>query len=482
MKRSIIFAAAVLLTACSTAPFMRPHTDLPAAWRSPAATGTALADRPWGELFQAAEIQTLIRSALEQNADLRIAAERVELARAQYGIQRSNLYPNVLGDAAYTRSRQPSIASATENRTGETASIGLAMPVWEIDLWGRLRAQNEAAWRSVLASEENRRFLYVSLIAQVVLAYLDLMEADAQLEIARRTAQTRRESLRLVRLRFDNGIVSAVDLQQAESLLAGAEVTIADLQRRQVQGENFLSVLIGRNPGPIARALKLSDYALPPELPAGMPAQLIERRQDVRAAEQTLAASQANVDAAKKAYLPAISLTGFLGVISPELEDLFDSGRDAWSVSPALTAPIFTAGRLASNVEFAEAQQRIAAEQYRQAIRNALREVEDALVAYQRLREQRDALERVVAADRERLRLTRMRYEGGVSSYFEVLDSERQYFSSELSLVQTTRAAYASVVQLYRALGGGWSPDAENAALDSGALWSGRTRGTGIDA
>jgi multidrug efflux system outer membrane protein len=459
MRRTLAMAACLLLAACSTPQFLRPQTELPAAWRAPAATDASLAERPWGELFRTPELQALIGEALERNGDLRIAAERVELARAQYGIQRSNLYPSLFGDAAYTRSRQPSAASATDNRIGESASLGLAMPAWEIDLWGRLRSLNEVAWRNLLASEEDRRSVHVSLIAQVVLAYLDLMEADAQLEIARRTADTRRESLRLVKLRFDNGIVSAVELQQAESLLASAETTIADLERRRAQGENFLSVLAGRHPGPVARQHKLSDYLLPPELPAGMPAQLIERRPDVRAAEQSLAATDANVDAAKKAFLPVISLTGFLGFISPELKDLFDGGRHAWSVSPAATLPIFTAGRLSSNVEAAQAQQRIAAEQYRQAIRNALREVEDALVAYQRLREQRDAQARVVAADRERLRLTRMRYDGGVSSYFEVLDSERQLFSSELALVQNTRAAYASVVQLYRALGGGWTPE-----------------------
>jgi multidrug efflux system outer membrane protein len=339
------------------------------------------------------------------------------------------------------------------------------MPLWEIDVWGRLRSLNEAAWRSLLANEESRRFLYVSLIAQVVLGYLDLLEADAQLAIARRTAETRRESLRLVRLRFDNGVTSVVDVHQAESLLAGAEQTIAALEQRRMQTENFLSLLAGRNPGPVKRQLSLSDYALPPELPAGIPSQLVERRQDVLAAEHALAASQANVAAAKRAFLPAISLTGFLGFISPELSQLFDGGRYAWSVSPALTAPIFTAGRLGAGVDAAQAQQRIALQQYQQAIQNALAEVENSLVAYQRLREQREAQQRVLAADRERLRLTRMRYEGGVSSYFEALDSERQLFSSELSFVQTTRSAYASVVQLYRALGGGWAPE-ETAARD----------------
>jgi multidrug efflux system outer membrane protein len=472
MKRVLPLAAlAAILGGCATPEFQRPAVDLPAAWRTPAEAETSLADRPWGELFRTAELQALVGEALSENHDLRIAAERVEFARAQYGVQRSALWPSLFGDASATRARQPSVASASENRIAESYSAGLALPAWEIDLWGRLRSLDEAAYRNLLASEENRRAFQVSLISQVVLSYLDLLVADAQLAIAIRTADSRRESLRLVKLRFDNGVVSAVDLRQAESLLAGAETTIADLERRRAQGENAMAVLVGRNPGPVARQLRLSDYPLPPQLPAGLPSQLLARRPDVRGAEQLLAGTQANVDAARKAYLPVISLTGFLGFLSPEAGALFDSNRQAWSVSPALTLPIFTAGRIGANLEAAQAQQRIAAEQYRQAIQNALREVEDALVAYRRLREQRDGAERVTAADRERLRLTRMRYEGGVSSYFEVLDAERQAFDSELTLVQTTRDVYASVVQLYRALGGGWEPDdGEPRSGDGGSL------------
>jgi len=456
--RLTVGTLALLLAACGTPEFQRPAVDMPSTWRTVSTTSETLADRPWGQLFRTDELETLINAALVENSDLRIAASRVELLRAQYGIQRSYSFPGLAGDASYNRTRQPTAASAVENRTTETSSIGLAMPTWEIDLWGRLASLNEAAYRNVLASEETRRAFEISLIAQVTLVYLDLMVTDAQLDIARRTYATRRDSLRLVKLRFDNGVVSAVDVHQAESLLAGAETTIAELERRQAQGENALSVLIGRNPGPIKRQTRLSDFVLPPQLPAGLPAQLIERRPDVRAAEQTLAASAANVDAARKAYLPAVSLTAFLGFISPQGSALFESSRQASSLTPAVTLPIFTAGRLEGNVDAALAQQQIALEQYRQSIQVALREVEDALVAYQWLRQQRDSQDRVVAADTRRLRLTQSRYRGGVSSYFEVLDAERESFSSELTLVQTTRDVYASVVQLYRALGGGWTP------------------------
>ena len=451
---------ALCLAGCTTPDFKRPAADIPSAWRVDSTSSESLADLPWGMLFRSVELQALINTALTENSDLRIAAARVELVRAQYGIQRSNLFPTVAADAAYERNRQPSAASAVENRSSEMHSFGLAVPSWEIDIWGRVRSLNEAAYRNFIASEENRRALYTSLIAQVTLTYLDLMSLDAQLETARQTAKTRADSLRLVKLRFNNGVVSAVDLHQSESLLAGAESTIADLERRLAQTENALSVLIGRNPGAVIRQSRLSDFSLPPQLPAGLPSQLIERRPDVRAAENTLAASEANVDAARKAYLPTISLTAFLGFISPEGSTLFDDNRRASSISPAISLPIFTAGRIGSNVDAARAQQTIALEQYRQSIQVALREVEDALVAYQRLRVQRDSQQRVADAERKRLRLTQSRYRGGVSSYFEVLDAERQSFSADLALVQTTRDVYASVVQLYRALGGGWVPPA----------------------
>ena len=452
------FALALCLAGCMTPEFKRPAVEMPATWRTDSSSTESLASLPWGALFRTPELQALINTALTENSDLRIAAARVELVRAQYGIQRSNLFPTVAGDASYERNRQPSAASAVENRSSEVHSFGLAMPTWEIDIWGRVRSLNEAAYRNFIASEENRRALHTSLIAQVAVTYLDLMSLDAQLETAKQTAKTRSESLRLVKLRFNNGVVSAVDLHQAESLLASAENTIADLERRRAQTENALSVLIGRNPGPVIRQSRLSDFVLPPQLPAGLPSQLIERRPDVRAAENTLAASEANVDAARKAYLPTISLTAFLGFISPEGSTLFDNNRRASSVNPAVTLPIFTAGRLESSVDAARAQQTIALEQYRQSIQIALREVEDALVAYQRLREQRDSQQRIADAEHKRLRLTQSRYRGGVSSYFEVLDAERQSFSADLSLLQTTRDVYASVVQLYRALGGGWTP------------------------
>lgn len=457
----LIAAVAAALAGCAAVPeFQRPQVETPAAWRSPAAADASLADQSWAQAFNNPELAALVDDALANNHDLRIAAERVELARARYGFERSFLFPSVVADGAYTRARQPVVTSATDNAIATSASLGLAVPSWEIDLWGRVRAATEAARRDLQANAALAQGARVSLVSQVALVYLELLELDAQLDIARRTRGSRAESLRLVNARFEGEITSSLDVRQAESLLAAADQSVADIERRRAQSENALALLLGRNPGPIPRSQRLGEQTLAPALPAGLPSALLERRPDVLAAEETLASTEANVEAARKAFFPTISLTGFLGFASPELSQLFDGERRAWSITPSITAPIFTAGRLRANVEAAQAQQRIALESYVATVQNAFREVEDALVGYQRLGEQRAALARAVVADRERLRLSTMRYRGGVASYFEVLDSERQLFDSELRLTQVTRAHYAAVVQLYRALGGGWQPTA----------------------
>lgn len=462
MKRALVpltLLAATLLAGCSSTPTdPRSTVGVPAAWRTTSDEAKTLADRPWGELFRTPELEALVREALTNNSDLRIAAERVELARAQYGFERSALFPNVLADAAYTRARQP--AGGPTNVIVESSSLGLAVPTWEIDLWGRVRSATEAARRQLLASEETRRALYISLIGEVARSYLTLLDLDNQIEVSHRTLETRKESLRVVKARFEGGITSASDLRQAESNYAGAEAAIAALERARSQAENGMSILIGRNPGPVARAPSAIAMATPPVLPAGMPSALLERRPDVLAAEQQLRSADASIDAARKAYFPVISLTGFLGFASPALKDLFEDGRSAWSVAPAITLPIFTAGRLSANVEAAEAQQRIAVEQYRKTVRNAFREVDDALVAYQRYLEQRAALDRVVKANRERARLAELRYRNGVTIYVEVLLAQQQAYESELQYSQSNRAVYESMVNLYTALGGGWEPAA----------------------
>ncbi len=432
--------------------------DLPTAWRSPADANANLAERPFGDLFRDTELAALIDESLRNNRDLRIAAQRVELARAQYGIQSSALWPTLAADGSVTRQQMPSALSATDNQGSTLYRAGLAVPAWEIDLWGRLRSLSDSALRNLEATEALRRFVQVGLVSRVAAGWLDLLEVDQALSISRRTAQSRVESLRIVTLRFNAGVVSKVDVAQAQTSLAQAEAaTAALLQRRGLQ-ENALSILAGRNPGPVLPSRPLASYDLPPALPAGIPATLLTRRPDILAAELALAASQANVDAARKAFLPSVSLTGFLGLVSPQLSQLISNDRIGYNVQPAITLPLFTGGRLTSNLDAAQAQQAIATEDYARTTQAALREVEDALVRFQRLREQREAIARVVAANQERLRLVELRYKNGISGYFEVLDSQRQLFDAELQLTQISSGTYTAVIELYRALGGGWTP------------------------
>jgi multidrug efflux system outer membrane protein len=458
----------LLLAACAAGgpPPVPPAPDppLPAAWNGPAATAPSLAERPWGEFFRSSELDALIDEALRANRDLRIAAERIELARAQAGLARSALVPSVVADASATAQRGPTALDPQRNQRGESYSFGLAMPTWEIDLWGRIRAQVDAAGSSLESVAAQRRAAEVSLIAAVAGGYLELLEVDLQLEVSRRTADSRRDSLRLVRLRFEAGVVSKVDLTQAETSLAQAEQAISDLERRRALSEHSLSTLLGRNPGPVPRRQRLTEFEVDPALPAGLPSDLLRRRPDLVASERALAASAFDVEAARKAFLPTVSLTGFLGVVSPQLSQLLEGGRGAYSVTPAIGLPLFTGGRLEANLDAASARQRIALEEYGRTVQLALREVEDALSSFRWRREQRLALERVVAASKERLRLVDLRYLNGISSFFEVLDSQRVLFDAELQLTQATAATYGAVIQLYRALGGGWDPDAPLAA------------------
>jgi multidrug efflux system outer membrane protein len=463
---ALAVAAALALAGCETAPPTKPAADVPQGWRETAITASSLAERPWGELFRAEELDALIREALAANSDIRIAAERVELARAQFAIQRSALFPDLSGQFGVDRQRFPA-GGADENVVSESALLGLALSPWEIDLWGRVRAATESARRQLLSSEELRLAAQASIVAQVASLYVRLLTSDEQLLIARETAVTRRESLRLIDARFRGGVASKLEVQDATSLVAQAEQSIAELERLRTRSENALSVLVGRNPGAIRRERSLREFALPDQLPAGVPSDLLLRRPDLRAAEQSLAAQDASVDAARKAFFPVISLTGIVGFASPALRDLFDGGRYAWQVSPAVTIPIFNAGRLQSNLEGAQAAQRIAVEQYKLVVRVAFREVDDALADYRRLGEQRTALAVSVGANRERLRLSQLRYRGGVAAYFEVLDSSRQLFDSQLQHVQALGAQYVSIVELYRALGGGYEPQSSPTDLPS---------------
>ncbi len=460
---ALLPALALLLAACQPVAFVRPDMPVPERWpRQAAQEGTeaeqgaaSLGALPWKEILPAPELHALIEEALVANADLRIAIERIELARAQYGIERAALFPGVNASAAATRERMPGF-DPRENRVGENAVVGLSMPAWEIDLWGRLAARSEAARREVLASAALADGVRTSLVAQLSSLYLELLDLDAQHEITRRTLDGRAQGAAPDARALRRGRVvhprRAPGRIPAGRLGAGARRPGAPHRADRERARHRCSA---ETPGPIARSARLDELPPRARLDAGLPSALLQRRPDIRAAEESLRAAGASVDAARKAFLPRITLTTLLGFASTELGQLFDSGRHAWSLQPSIGLPLFDGGRLQAGVEVAEAQQRILVEQYKATIRQAFREVNDALVAFERLTEQREATRRVVQANRERLRVSNARYLAGISSYFEVIDAERQLFDSELGLAQVTRGVQQAVVQLYRALGGG---------------------------
>jgi outer membrane protein, multidrug efflux system len=453
-----------VLAGCTVGPnYKRPEVIVPADWRNSQERGDSLGDLGWWELFKDPALYELIATAVVANRDLQVAVARVLESRAQLGVARAAQFPQVNAGASYqyTRPFSENISPVLGGSPGAApftgdvfaTSVDLA---FELDLWGRLRRATEAARAELLASEENRRVVLMTLVSDVARTYFDLLELDRELEIARRTLQTREESLQLERRRFARGLSTQLDVDRADADAAVAAATVPDLERRIAQNENALSVLLGRNPGPIARGTPLDGQRLPPEVPAGLPSALLERRPDIRQAEHTLVAANARIGVAKAEYFPQISLTGIFGVESVSLSDLFTGPSRFWSVGPTMTVPIFTAGRIRSTVKGFEARQQQAALQYLQTIQQAFREVEDALVFHRKAREVRAERERRVTANRRGLSLVTLRYERGLSTQLEVLDLQRELFSAELERASATRDQLTAVVQLYRALGGGW--------------------------
>jgi multidrug efflux system outer membrane protein len=428
----------------------------------PTTDPASLADLKWFEVFKDEKLQDLIRTALVQNYDLRDAATRVEASRADLGITRSNQYPNlnVNAEIATTRfsrngaTELPAAFIPSQNRTFGGTTLELLS--FEVDIWGRLRRATEAARANLLGAEENRRAVMTTLIGEVASAYLTLRELDYQLEISRRTLGTRQESLDLIRNRQAGGVATLLDLRQAEQLVYSAGATIPILQEQIEQTENQISLLLGKNPGNVIRGRSLIDQEMPPDIPPGLPSALLERRPDIRAAEQNLIAANAEIGVAKAAYFPQISLTGFLGAQGNQLSSLFTGPSSVWTFAPQLTQPIFTAGRLKSQVKLTQAFRDSALIQYEKSIQTAFSEVSDALIAHQRTRESRVQQELLVGALQDRTRLAYVRYLGGVDTLLNALDSDRDLFQSELLLSQIRLSEQDSVVQLYKALGGGW--------------------------
>jgi len=468
MRTSPIAAAlaAVLLSGCTVGPnYHRPTIQTPTTFRAPTPTTSdpaSLADLKWWEVFKDERLQELERTALVQNYDLRDAAARVEAARANLGITRSNQFPNLDAGADITTTRfsrngslpLPATIAPSQNRTFGQATLSLLS--FELDIWGRLRRATEAARASLLGAEENRKAVMITLVSAVADAYFSLRELDDELEISQRTLVTRRESLDLTRNRQAGGVATLLDLRQGEQLVYTAAETIPTLQQQIEQTENQISLLLGKNPGEVLRGRSLTEQEMPPEVPAGLPSALLERRPDIRAAEQNLVAANAQIGVAKAAYFPQISLTGFLGGQGTQLSSLFSGPSAVWNFTPQVTQPIFTAGRLKSSVRLQEALRDSALIQYEKTIQTAFTEVSNALIAHQRVRESRVQQELLVAALQDRTRLAYLRYRGGVDLLLNALDADRDLFQAELTLSQIRFSELDSVVQLYKALGGGW--------------------------
>ena len=459
----LVLAAALLLTGCMVGPdYKRPTTEIPPQFRAAMTpdAATSIADLKWFELFQDEQLKELIRVALAQNYDLRDAIARVDAARANLGITRSNQFPQFgLGadvpSVELSRRGALTIPQGT-SRQRTYGEVFLSLFTFEVDIWGRLRRATESAQAQLLANDWNRKEVIRTLISDVATAYFNLLALDMELEIARNTLGTREASLGLLRTQLQGGVGSLLDVRQGEQLVYTASEVIPADQSQIEQTENPISLLLGKSPGPVARGSLLTSQQTPPEIPAGLTSALLERRPDIQAAEEILIANNANIGVAKAAYFPTITLTGEFGFQSTALASLFSSARRRWNFIPQLTQPIFTAGRLGSQVELAEAQQRSALAQYESAIQGAFRDVSDALIQYQKIREIRAYRESLVTSLQDRKRLAYMRFRGGVDTMLNALNSDQDLFVAELSLAQARRDELLSLVQVYKALGGGW--------------------------
>ncbi len=462
-----VAAAAALLAGCVVGPnYKRPEAAVPPSFRAPEplpeSQAASLADLKWFEVFRDAQLQELIREALAHNYDLMDAAARVEEARASLGIARSNQLPQADASGALEITRLsrdgsfplPSSFVASQNRNWGQASLGLLS--FEIDLWGRLRRETEAARANLLNAEWNRKAVISGLVSDVAADYFRLRELDYELEISQRTLENRRASLDLVRERQGGGVATLLDLRQAEQLVSSAAANIPVLQQQIEQSENRISLLLGANPQAVVRGRSLVEQDVPPEVPAGLTSALLDRRPDIHAAEEALIAANANIGVAKAAYFPQISLSGVLGGQSSSLSSLFTGPNRAWNFVPQVSQPLFAGGRIKSGVRQAEAERERARIAYEKAIRTAFSEVSDALIAHERTRESRVEQEKLVQALEDRKRLAYVRYRGGVDTQLNALDADRDLFQAELGLAQIRYAELVSVVQLYKALGGGW--------------------------
>jgi len=458
------FAAAAvvcaLLPGCMVGPnYKRPAVQTPTAFRDlrdsaqAQAQTASYADLPWWQVFQDPQLQELIRTALKQNYDLQIATERINAARAQVAVTRSSLFPQVNGNANFIGGKENTFQTKFNFLTlsADTA--------FQLDFFGKLRRATEAARAELLATEDARQVVVLTLVSDVASDYFALLQLDLELQITRETIKTQQDSVKLTNFRVEHGVATKLDVLQAQQTLDTANAQIPDLERQIAQEENAISILLGNYPQAVTRGRTLVEQNLPPEVPAGMPSSLLERRPDIREAEQILVAANAEIGVAKAQFFPQISLTGSGGGSfgrSSAFSSLMSTQLGIWSYGANVSQPIFTGGALKGNLKLAESQHQQALLAYKQAIQQAFGDVSDALIGYQKLHEVRLRQQDTVADLQESVRLSNMRYSGGTTTYLEVLDGQRALFSAEITLAEARGSEYQSLVQLYRSLGGGW--------------------------
>ncbi|HXW90715.1 MAG TPA: efflux transporter outer membrane subunit [Terriglobales bacterium] len=449
-----------LLWGCTLGPnYHRPAVQTPNSFRDLAnnpqlqAQTASYADLPWWQVFQDPQLQQLIRTALQQNYDLQLATERINAARAELAVTRSSLFPQISGNANFGGGKE-NVEQSRYNFLILTADAA-----FQLDFFGRLRRANEAARAQMLATEEARHVVALTLVSDVASNYFTLLQLDLQLAITRETVTTQTDSVKLTQLRLDHGVATKLDVLQAQQVLDTANAQIPDLERQIAQEEDAISILLGNYPQGIARGIPLVEQTLPPEVPAGVPSSIIERRPDIREAEQTLIAANADVGVAKAQFFPQISLTGGAGGSfgrSSAFSSLMKTQLGIWSYGAQVSQPIFTGGALKGNLHLAESQHQQVLIGYRESIQQAFGEVSDALIGYEKLRQVRTRQQDTVADLQETVRISTLRYTGGTTTYLEVLDGQRSLYGAELTLAAARGDEYRSLVQLYKALGGGW--------------------------
>ena len=460
---------ALMVIGCTVGPnYKRPAVDVPGSYRqalapdvAPASPSPSIADEQWSAIFQDATLQRLVQEALANNLDLRIAAQRVLQAQAQVGITRSQQLPSLSAGGSYTAIQIPSSLAGT-NSNGTTANSFFngggpsAAAAWNLDFWGLYRRQTEAARAELLASEWGQRATRTALVQGVAEAYFELRSLDAQEAITENTIKARQDSLKLTQALEQHGAGSLADVRQAEELLHAAQANLPDLRRQIAIQENAISILLGHNPESIDRGLAIEEQPHPQEIPVGVPSELLQRRPDIEQAEAKLVAANARIGVARAQYFPQISLTSLGGAASNQLNSIFSGPNAYWYAAGSISQPIFEGGRIRSNYRLSQAQEQEMLLQYQKTILNALRDVSNSLVSYKETRERREEQSEQVKSAADAVRLARLRYSGGNTSYLEVLTTDTDLYSAQLVLAQAQEQEAASLVQLYAALGGGW--------------------------